>query len=56
MVARLSVEAEKALSGEPTGMLDGRSIQPYLTYQLARSLNAALTVTPAESEVRFSAG
>jgi histidine phosphotransferase ChpT len=56
MVARLSAEAERALSGEPTGMLDGRSIQPYLTYQLAQGLNAGLAVTPAENEVRFSAG
>jgi histidine phosphotransferase ChpT len=56
MVARLSAEAERALSGEPAGMLDGRSIQPYLTYQLAKGLNAGLTVTPAENEVRFTAG
>jgi histidine phosphotransferase ChpT len=56
MVARLSAEAEAALMGAPTGMLDGRSIQPYLTYQLAKGLNAALSVAPAENEVRFSAG
>ena len=56
MVARLSAEAERALSGEPAGMLDGRSIQPYLTNQLAKGLNAGLTVTPAENEVRFTAG
>jgi len=56
LIARLSLEAERALSGEPTGMLDGRSIQPYLTYQLATGLNAGLVVAPAENEVRFSAG
>ncbi|HYM17981.1 MAG TPA: histidine phosphotransferase family protein [Micropepsaceae bacterium] len=56
MVARLSSEAERALSGEPAGMLDGRSIQPYLTYQLAQGLNAGLVVTPSENEVRFAAG
>ena len=55
MVARLSSEAERALSGEPAGMLDGRSIQPYLTYQLAQGLNAGLVVTPSENEVRFAA-
>ena len=55
-VARLSSEAERALSGEPAGMLDGRSIQPYLTYQLAQGLNAGLAVAPSENEVRFSAG
>jgi histidine phosphotransferase ChpT len=56
VIARLSAEAERALSGEPAGMLDGRSIQPYLTYQLAQGLNTGLTVTPTEGEVRFSAG
>jgi histidine phosphotransferase ChpT len=55
-VARLAPEAERALLGEPSGALDGRSIQPYLTYQLARSLNAGLTAAPGEGEVRFTAG
>ncbi len=56
VIARLSADAERALMGEPTGMLDGRSIQPYLTFQLAQGLNASLQVTPTENEVRFSAG
>ena len=55
-VARLSSEAEHALLGEPGGGLDGRSIQPYLTYQLSRGINAGLTTTSAEGEVRFVAG
>ncbi len=55
-VARLSSEAERALLGEPGGGLDGRSIQPYLTYQLSRGINAGLTMTSAEGEVRFVAG
>ncbi len=55
-VARLSSEAEHALLGEPGGELDGRSIQPYLTYQLSRSVNAGLTTTTREGEVRFVAG
>ena len=54
--ARLGADAERALLGEPTGMLDGRSIQPYLTYQLAKGLNAGLNVTATEGEVRFAAG
>lgn len=54
--ARLSVEAEKALAGEPASLVDGRSIQPYLTYRLAKTLNAGLTVTPAEGEIRLAAG
>lgn len=55
-VARQSVEAERALLGEPGGGLDGRSIQPYLTYQLSRGVNAGLTTTSEEGEVRFVAG
>ena len=55
-VARLSSEAKHALLGEPGGGLDGRSIQPYLTYQLSRGINAGLTTTSAEGEVRFVAG
>jgi histidine phosphotransferase ChpT len=55
-IARLSAEAEQALKGEPVGHLDGRSIQPYLTHQLGKSLGIALSVVPAEGEVRFSAG
>jgi histidine phosphotransferase ChpT len=53
---RLSPEAEKALMGEPISLVDGRSIQPYLTYRLAKSLNAGLTVTPGENELRLAAG
>jgi len=55
-VVRLLVESERALLGEPCGLLDGRSIQPYLTHQLAKSLNAGLSVTAAPGEVRFAAG
>ena len=55
-VTRLNAEAERALRGEPGGLLDGRSIQPYLTYQLSRGLNAGLTATAAEGEVRLAAG
>jgi histidine phosphotransferase ChpT len=55
-IGRLMPESESALSGEPAGMLDGRSIQPYLTYQLAKTLNAGLSVTTAPGEVRFAAG
>ena len=56
MVVRLSPETEQALAGEPTGLLDGRSIQPYLTYQLGKNLNAGLRVASAPTEVSFVAG
>ena len=36
--------------------LDGRSIQPYLTHQLGKTLNARLTVAPGEGEVMIAAG
>jgi histidine phosphotransferase ChpT len=55
-VVRLTPESERALLGEPAGSLDGRSIQPYLTYQLAKTVNAGLSVTAAPGEVRFTAG
>jgi len=55
-VARFAAEAEQALKGEPVAHLDGRSIQPYLTHQLAEGLKVALTVGTSEGEVRFAAG
>lgn len=54
--ARLLDEVEKAVRGEPVGPLDGRSIQPYLTHKIARSLNAGLTVSAGEGTVEFVAG
>ena len=55
-IARITAEAERALAGESTATLDGRSIQPYLTHQLGKSLNARLTVAPGEGEVVIAAG
>src|SRR5882724_9111192 len=56
MVVRFTPETERALLGEPCGILDGRSIQPYLTYQLGKSLNAGLAVTSGQGEISFAAG
>jgi histidine phosphotransferase ChpT len=55
-VARLTPEAERALKGEPEGPLDGRSVQPFLTYQLSQNLSAELRVSAAEGEIRLGAG
>jgi histidine phosphotransferase ChpT len=55
-VARLTPEVEAALKGEPSAALDGRSIQPYLTFQLSQGLSLALNVTVGEGEVRLTAG
>jgi histidine phosphotransferase ChpT len=54
--ARILEDAEKAVRGEPAGPLDGRSIQPYLTHKLARTLNAGLTVTCREGSIELVAG
>ena len=55
-VVRLTPEVEGALKGEPAAALDGRSIQPYLTYQLSQGLSSALKVAVGEGEVRLTAG
>jgi len=55
-VARLNPEVERALKGEPVGMLDGRSIQPFLTYQLSQCLSSDLSIGAAEGEIHLSAG
>jgi histidine phosphotransferase ChpT len=54
--ARLLEEVEKAVRGEPNGPLDGRSIQPYLTYKLSRVLNAGLTLLARDNEIELVAG
>jgi histidine phosphotransferase ChpT len=54
--ARVLEEVERALRGEPNGPVDGRSIQPYLTHKLARSLNAGLTLSVRENEIELVAG
>jgi histidine phosphotransferase ChpT len=54
--ARMLEEVEKAARGEPKGLLDGRSIQPYLAHKLSRVLNAGLTITARDNEVELAAG
>ncbi len=54
--ARVHEDVEKALRGEDTGSLDGRSIQPFLTYKLARLLDTELTVVRSEGVIEISAG
>ena len=54
--ARVLEEVEKALAGEPVVPVDGRSIQPFLTYKLARSLNAGLTLKSGDGVVDLAAG
>lgn len=54
--ARVHEEVASALGGEPAGPLDGRSIQPYLTYRLACLLETKLDVVSSEGAVDISAG
>jgi histidine phosphotransferase ChpT len=54
--ARMLEEVEKAMRGEQTAALDGRSIQAYLTHKLARGLNAGLTLSAREGVVELVAG
>jgi histidine phosphotransferase ChpT len=55
-IARISAETERALMGEPVAALDGRSIQPFFTHQLAKGVNAGLNVQTGDGEVNFTAG
>ena len=54
--ARIQEDVERAARGENGAALDCRSIQAYLTYKLARSLNAGLTLAPGDGEVTVTAG
>jgi histidine phosphotransferase ChpT len=54
--ARVHEDVEGALRGKSLGSLDGRSIQPYLTYKLACLLSTELSLTRSEGAVEISAG
>ena len=53
--ARFREDSERAARGDDTG-LEGRSIQSFFTYKLARSLNAGLTLTASEGAIEVAAG
>lgn len=53
-LVRLSPETERALAGEFSAGLDGRSIQPYLTSRIARQIGAKLSLTMAAGEIRVA--
>jgi hypothetical protein len=55
--ARIVEDVEKALHGEAAdGSYDARGVQPFLTYKLAKGLNAGLTMTAGEGRVELVAG
>lgn len=53
--ARVAEELERALRGE-AGEHDARSVQPVLTWRLAKGINAGLTITAREGGVDIAAG
>jgi len=53
--ARVLEQIERALRGDPSGPLDGRSIQPFFTHRLAQGLNAGLALVCREGEVELTA-
>jgi histidine phosphotransferase ChpT len=55
--ARIVEGIEKALRGEAAeSSYDARGVQPFLTYKLAKGLNAGLTITASEGQVELVAG
>lgn len=54
--ARVLEDVEKAIRGEPSLPLDGRSIQGYLTYKLAKTVDAGLRLSVHDGAVELAAG
>jgi histidine phosphotransferase ChpT len=54
--ARVQDEVARALRGEPVLPLDGRSIQPYLTYRLAMLSQTRLDLNSGDASITLSAG
>ena len=54
--ARILDDVSVALSGEPEGPLDGRSVQAFLAHRLASLLGAKLSLTCREGAVEIAAG
>ncbi len=53
--ARVTEDVDRAIKGEAPHV-DARHVQPYLTYKLSRTVNAAITLTPVEGAVEISGG
>jgi len=53
--ARVTEEVSLALKGEAANV-DARHVQPFLTYKLSRTVNAALTISPLDGAVELIAG
>ncbi|HLY04848.1 MAG TPA: histidine phosphotransferase family protein [Rhizomicrobium sp.] len=53
---RLNDEVTRVLGGEPATPSDGRSIQSYLTYRLAKILHTELSLHAGEGTITLAAG
>jgi histidine phosphotransferase ChpT len=53
--ARVTDDVAHAFRGE-AAQVDARHVQPFLTYKLSRTVNAAITLTPLEGAVELVAG
>ena len=55
MNARVTEDVDRSLRGEALGV-DARHVQPFLTYKLSRTVNAAVTLVPGDGFVEVVAG
>jgi len=55
MNARVTEDVDHALKGEALNV-DARHVQPFLTYKLSRTVNAALTIMPLDGAVEIVGG
>ncbi len=53
--ARVTEDVDHALKGEELNV-DARHVQPFLTYKLSRTVNAALSIMPMEGAVEIVGG
>jgi histidine phosphotransferase ChpT len=53
--ARVTEEVDHALKGEDLNV-DARHVQPFLTYKLSRTVNAALSIMPMDGAVEIISG
>jgi histidine phosphotransferase ChpT len=53
--ARVTEEVDRSIRGEAANV-DARHVQPFLTYKLSRTVNAALTIAPMDGAVEIVGG
>jgi histidine phosphotransferase ChpT len=53
--ARVTEDVDRSIRGEAANV-DARHVQPFLTYKLSRTVNAALTIAPMDGAVEIVGG